>query len=398
MTPEEILLVHPEVDAFLKYYVDNNRATSSNTIFTYRKEVINFLIHCHAEFSGFHMADMKLAHYAAYHRYLLAFKTRRGKHYAANSLTVMTSIVRMFLRWLKYTDQISEEIVFPREFLHGVTSHEMMDLLTPQDIFLIRKQRDILVEDALVLELGLCTGMRISEMLQLRMCDILWEKKPMDEIEGTPSPYVSGTIYLYKKAIKTKRRRSRVAYLSRLAGKLLRSFMEKYDLEENSQAPLFPCTHRALGYGFDCMVDAVIDRNRCNTEASQIRTPGHLELESGELGNPHYQAKLKKIQDTNQEKQDKLPEYAKQINDLPMTGTGVLRPFVPHGMRHCYACFMYYRNFHGERRNIHRLSAEMGHISFQSTQTYLNHFSLVNTDTTWKMLWMGTMQDWRMLS
>lgn len=401
----------PQIDAYLEDSVKHHRITSLETLRNYGPELDKFLLWMQSEEPGFLISGLTGTHLAKYHTYL------NGYGYAAPTIKMWTSIIRGFLTWLQATNQLQNPLMFPALLRSVIEQTELMDLLTPQDIFLVRKKRDVKIEVAAWFETAICTGLRASEMQQLRACDIQWEKKPMDLEEGVPSRYVAATIQLYKHTIKTKRRRQRVAFLSVLAGRLIEQLLEKFELPHNADAPIFPFErdsirqmivrtqdytpvkvrrrkkqNRATKKG--CLLEGLIDRHRSRNATLRSVTLSDVNPEI--FSSDEYKKRLEAMQRKKEEERAAAPSYARHLSELPQ-GTQELRPFTIHGFRNMYCCYMYFRNFHGERNNMERLIAEMGHVDRQSTMAYLNHFDLVNNDVAWKMLWTGTASDWRML-
>lgn len=307
------------------------------------------------------------------------------------TIAMALSVVNNFLQWLEWDGKI-ELAPMPKSIL--VKGQEKLPRFVPppQQIFTVRgrRRRNINIEKATVFELSLSTGMRVSELIQVRACDVDFDCIPIDMLTNAPSRFAGGSITLDKQVHQLKSL-GRTVPFSMLAGRLLARYMKMYRIPMGSNVPLFPRNRQAI----EDML-AYIGHNIVTLENSSVapfveeRRPGFQDIDLDSLDvDPELKARIAKQKRVYA---DRDPQERKAIEKR--METPYVRRLHPHAVRHAFAAFMFYRSYHGDRGNLQRIAYYMGHKNPTTSMIYLSKLELVDNDSTWERLWLGRGSDW----
>jgi len=175
--------------------------------------------------------------------------------------TVKTRLksVRLLYEWLAKENHIKDS-PYPNQIIIRGNEAKPKLVPTPKQIFFMR-MKSVPLEKALAIEILLSTGMRSGEFRQVRMCDIKFRERPIDRETTMPSNFVVATISISKEVSRVKGKNTRDVYVSKIAGRILRRYMEKFGIKENSATPLFPFAKSTLNEWFSKIGENVFKGN-----------------------------------------------------------------------------------------------------------------------------------------
>ena len=245
-------------------------------------------------------------------------------------------------------------------------------------------------------EVFISSGMRLSDLCNIRCCDVYVGKKVFDKIDGCNSKYIGAAILIDPRLIRTKNRKKRVTYISAYALKMLKLYMDVMGLNFKSNSPLFPWatdTFRAyfseIGIEFKKIRDAFYSNEKIADSRSLKVNPELMigEPFTGEGINKRLvnriKTRIKNIQRSNK-RDDVLIDDTHEMNNLHI-----------HAFRYTFTSLMYHRDWAGGRKDAVYISQLLGHRHHSQTMTYLTTVNTVNDDTEWKLIWLGSPNDWR---
>lgn len=258
----------------------------------------------------------------------------------------------------------------------------------PETIFRIRNlSNGFDLKTAVIFELLLSTGMRINELLQVRMGDVDFKDTVFDYELGKTSPYIGGSITVFSsRGIRLKSKGRRV-FFGRLAAKLLRKYIRDFKLENcESDIPLFPYTYKTIMKQMHLVgMNAPKGILKTNKIKTQQRESGFMDIDISKLKTPQeYKDKLLRMQ--QQELNRQQDSKYKQASKLQR-----LRPLYLHchALRHTFAAMMYYRNWAGQHHDLLSVRDLLGHSSVNMTQKYVSLANLCKSEAAWKRIFVG---------
>lgn len=168
------------IDEFLNY-LEYERNYSNNTILAYQNNLKQFESFCKKE----NICNIKNVDYAFIRKYM---KYLYQKNYTSSSINRMLSVLRNFYKYLKRENIIDSNplnlITGPkldRKLPNYLTINDIEKMLDAPDL-----NDDIGIRDALILELLYVSGIRVSELVNIKTSDININNKTI-KIKGKGS-------------------------------------------------------------------------------------------------------------------------------------------------------------------------------------------------------------------
>ena len=313
------------------------------------------------------------------------------KHVRPDTLKSYLAAVQSFYTWASDpTIKVVPTNPCPPMRLESSPAHPNV-IPTAASIFKVR-QRITSLRDATVIELLLSSGMRISEMMQLRVCDLNFGCNITDfELEIT-SPYIGGWIELSpSRGLQTKRGKYRTVFFSKLAAKLIKRYIACSGVDINGVCPLFPFKKQDLYYMIRKAGRGLVGKGK-QDESKYQRKAGFLDIDVHSIeATDAYREMLRKSQDAERKKladSNGMGDAAK-----PMASRGTY--LHPHSLRHFFAVVQYYRNYYGNRRDLVTLRDLLGHSSTDQTNVYVTSQPVVTSEAEWKRIFNGNGFEYR---
>jgi len=254
------------------------------------------------------------------------------------------------------------------------------------DIIAIR-QLPILIDTAILIEFLLSSGLRISEALQVRYCDIKIGDVPYDVKSGQKTIYAGASITVDPVVHVVKTRTGRITYISKLAMKLLRIYMKVNGVDSfDSKAPIFPWKRRTI-QGWLMKIQSLIDFET---------VIGLKSVEMNLLDEYNVtQEDLQKLNPAIREAVERrVAEKIANITSMPKPKDVFSDSLTAHSMRHAFACVQMYRDFRGGRGDLAYVRSLLGHGTDLEIFTYIKKLCLIRTDGEWVNIQCGTPLCW----
>lgn len=313
------------------------------------------------------------------------------------SIQVQLAPVQGMYKWLCHpTIARLESNPFPPIRLPKGSTHTSV-IPSAQQVFKVRQGgHKLTLRRALVFEMLLSSGMRSGELRQLRACDINWDAKPMDFELKQLSPFVGGAIELgAASGYVIKRRRRRTVFISKLAAKLLKFYIQKMGFEMDANLPIFPFSRKQI---WTCIspLQKYAKLSRGGQTEKIKRQVGFLDIDVDKIdGSEEYKALVRKAQEAERTKKETAdhPFYERLNRIQPMRKVSLH----PHSLRHFFAYTQYFRNWHGNRRDLLTLKDLLGHNNVNQSCAYANSKLVVTSDLEWKQIMCGNGFDYQRL-
>jgi site-specific recombinase XerD len=248
------------------------------------------------------------------------------------------------------------------------------------------------LREATAFEMFATSGMRISELAQLRAADINYGCRVADYELNTISPYIGGWIELNpSKGLLIKRGHYRTVFFSRLAAKLLRLHIASMGIPDDSMLPIFPYKTERIYDWIRRAGEGIIGAKESDKIKYQRRA-GFLDVDVSKLeGTDAYKDLVRKAQEAERKKREEhkgIEEVSTPIASRPT----ILHP---HSMRHFFAVCQYYRNYYGNRHDLVTLRDLLGHSNTMQTNVYVTSQPVCTNDHEWKRIYCGNGFDYR---
>lgn len=370
------------IEAFLNYQMEYY-SLSFNTYAAY-KASINYFAEWLKEMTAKNLVDTEFQDIFDYRKFLI------GKDYRNATISIRLHPLKYMFNWASAPNvNIIAQSPFPEMAIEGSDTHCQV-IPIAKDILRVRsEQRVNTIRAATTFEVLLSSGMRISEYTQLRCCDFEFDHRCMDYELARVSPYVGARIDLTKgRGIRTKGKggKRRVTYISRLAAKLVKRSMEIIGLDENSPLPLFPFTRQVFGADMYVIGRGLFSEKKEN-KAPIIRKSGFTDIDQAQLEglSVEYRLALKKIQDQEKKLNAEFPARERAVR-IERKRKQTLHP---HALRHFFAVMQYYRNYHGNRRDLLSVRDMLGHSGVGTTDIYVTGETYIENDLQWKQIMLG---------
>ena len=322
---------------------------------------------------------------------------------AHETIKLCVRVMHHFWRWclaMGYKEQPLPIIGREDHVLKG-KAPKLKAVLTPESIFAARTSGYGTLLQAAAFETMLSCGARIGETIQLRANDISWGKIPIDKELQCPSPYVVGTVEFRPTRHVVKTRAAKRGYISHIAGKLLKRWMELRRIPLDSNLPIFPVSEDwgqaamkrfAIKTGLKIQIIQPYLNDDSAYDVDQMAAMEDIDIKSVEddlmriMILRHKRKEAAKRRLTGIRRVGKKAEKTERVERK-----GLLNP---HLMRYTYIGYMWYRTFTGERQNDFAIQLTSGHKVNAILRSYLVENDLVRNDVMWKTLWLGKPDHW----
>lgn len=244
------------------------------------------------------------------------------------------------------------------------------------------RRTEVRLEDAMLFEFGISSGLRRDELLSVRMCDVNMSKKAIDISTGVPSVHCGGTVTVSTMVSSTKGKRDRLTYISPLAARLVRVYARVNSVKLDSQIPLFMSRQRIM-VAFDSFNDDMEWSASMDKGIHTRKTEDPVDLGESFLALPAvmraaYIARVKREREATH-----VPSGRKEGDRL-----------TTHSMRYFFTSLMLYRTYAGHRNSIERVMELLGHSAPTITMYYLKKLSVIESDSEWGYVMLGTSSSW----
>jgi len=334
---------------------------------------------------------------------LLVVNSLEDRGFARETIKTSVSVMNTFWKWCDakgYKDKPLPTLGRGDFILKG-KSPKLKAVLTPESVFAARTSGYGTLLQATVFEVMLCCGARIGETLQLRANDISWGKIPNDKELKCPSPYVAGTVEFRSTRHVVKTRASKKGYISPLAAKLLKRWMELRKIPIDSNLPLFPVNEdwgqRAMKRfsektGLKIQIIQPYQEDDSAYDIDQLSAMEDIDINTVE----DDLMRIMIIRHQRKEAAKRRLTGVKRVGKRAAKVERVKRSSLlnPHLMRYTYIGFMWYRTFTGERQNDLAIQLTSGHKVNAILRSYLVENDLIRNDVIWKTLWLGKPDHW----
>lgn len=365
------------IDMYRVWCEGNGKPVPFNTLDAYKHSVATFVEWIRE--NGYSIASIDRVKFVDYCKYISVkqiFSASTKRHRIAS--------LKSILKFLFDKGAIDEfELNTPIGVRTRVTVGTSTMSLIPvySDIQKLRQKR-IRLEDAMAFEFGLSSGLRISEMLSVRFCDIDFSRKPIDITTNKRSSCCGGTVTVSTIVASVKGKRTRVTFISPLASRLVRAYAKVNTVNLSSKIPLFLSPSR-----METSMNAIRsliqwDASKRKT-ASSKRTCGEVELNESfsNLPIPMQKAYAARIQ--REETATHIPDGIIETGNLTW-----------HSLRHFFTALMLHRTYDGHRNAVERVMELLGHSSLTTTMHYLSKLTVVASDQEWVHTVNGTSSSW----
>lgn len=319
------------------------------------------------------------------------------------SATAHLSVISSFYKWMTHpTIQVMERNPFPKFRMSSLMNAYDCWIPTAKEILEMRRYaNNTKLLNATAFETMISTGLRISEIRQLRVYDLQFQVEcAYDHQLKKASPFVGGYIDMVSQAgLGVKRGMKRRIYFSRLAGKLLQRYIAVQHLADNM--PLFPFTRAGVNKWLKEIAKPVVSRYKLGEgKTVHLRRVDFLDTTTitdlpPELANTKevqaYHRSLEKAKRRQQELEERYPHIKKASRVERVKPIS----FHNHCTRHAFAMLMMYRNWFGASNDIKTVSLLLGHRVLQNTLIYAGHPGICFSYEDWKRIWLGTGMDYR---
>lgn len=370
--------VFPEFNEFLEYFSEY-RTNSRDSVKVYYMALLYF--------GRYLLADTEIRDVRSVKREdlnRLKDLMEERKHSMSDMAFKFTAIRGMY-SWMIEEGRIIDNPCMMLRRMKGVLRSTPV-VITPAQIFQIREIRCARLERATAFEALVSSGMRVSELVQLRAYQVEFGVAPHDVELQIPSPYVGARIRLTKETGVLKREKSRIVFLGKLATKLMLAHMKSKGIPQASNLPLFPLTRFNLNIWLN---DFLKEIGYTAAEIYQPKT-NSIDIDTEEIDlTPEMKVRIERQRKKEENYLRNMPDPTKKI-----AAQRRVRGVTVHSLRHAYTSFQYYRNYWGERQAVDRLRINLGHDKADVTMEYLTQMDLVTNDDTWKRLWVGRPTDW----
>lgn len=313
--------------------------------------------------------------------------------YSAASKKVLMVYIRLFLKYLFENEEL-------KRFSLDSESMKMSARRKIPNVKMVPCYEDIIklrslntpIERALYIEMIMSTGLRISEMLQVRYCDLTDKDVPFDNSTGSRCKYSGGSISLNRTVHSIKNNRSRKVYYSKFAGRLLRIYMKINSIKKmNLRIPVFPWTKSGIDNWIEDINKAMVFRSVNSVknidegdESIDISEQDLLELPNS------MQALIRRRM------KDPL-KVSRRIGkiDTVETDSGSMN-LTSHSIRHLFAAIQVFRDYRGGSNDLEYVKLLLGHTStgMATTLKYISRVDLISNKSQWERLMIGGPGDW----
>ncbi len=320
-----------------------------------------------------------------------------AKGYRNATIAAVTMSCNVFFKWLIETEQRTEQNPYDSKYMSRFIGKQArsLDVLPPVGDFFKVRRHTTMLRDALLLEIAISSGMRMSEMLATPVKNYDLTKIPIDETTGQPSVYAGGTVFIDASLIEVKNGTSRKTFISVLAARLLRLWCKVHNLPLDSDLRLFPYTQTTMSMSITHLVARVFGKSKFEETVVRTRklrrtvddyTMKNIDVD--ESVSEDYRISFEKMKRSLQ----------RDVTELGVIDTTVAGSYIEkardnirtHMMRNLFSVAMYRRTYQGMERDIRAVQSLLGHASLDQTEGYLrvtNDYVLPMRD--WRKIMLG---------
>lgn len=373
---------YPEMWEFMQNVA--NTTNSRNSIDVYRRGMEMFGEYIMGEGVETVYAVQK-KHVLGYRQYLI------NKGFAQKSLAVRFAAVKSMYNFLVREGKMEDTPIPNTPIAKGGRMSAIPAMFTPRMIFAIREQRFCKTRTAVLFEMLLSSGMRIGEFQQLRANHIEWGIAPVDLTTNKASEFTAARIRLMRTRTQTKREKTRVTYISQLAGRLMKRHLESMRIPLDSDHKVFPWSRSDVRHMLKKLMHGVPGaKEALAAEDPKAQDSTDIDLDDDVDTTEEYKRLIAAniaSGESFKRRNEGLDPSQKRLS-LPKSN------FKAHGLRYAFTCLMYYRSYHGERHSEIRVQRMLGHTGISTTHHYLFELDMIPSDDVWIALMLGRKQDW----
>lgn len=257
-------------------------------------------------------------------------------------------------------------------------------------------------------ELVISSGLRHAEVLQLREGDIEFDLRqselPFDVEENCPSRYIGGRIILSPSKMKLKNSRTRITYISNLAARTMRKYIEENGLA-GTGAPLYPLSHSGIDSTLDKFYgDIITGYITCDgqkgkvveEEPEPVRRTGYRDIELDDMDiSPRFKELIRRRKQTAEEIDSVLlGESGGEISAAAMPARKYKRTASMHTLRHLCSSLLYFRGWNGVHGDAETSRAILGHSRLRMTNRYVHIDTGVVSKRHWVTIMNGRLREY----
>lgn len=319
---------------------------------------------------------------------LAAFESlSSSSNWGSNQCNVFRALVNLFLEWAVKEKRVAADFEMPAWPPRRTGNIHTPRVIPPEVLFEVRQMTGLRYVGAAIIELLLSSGMRQSEMFSLNVSQLRFDKIPVDFTTNQPSIYVGGSIVLTKENQAIKGRRSRTVFFSKLAARMIRTYMEDSGIPEGANVPLFPFDTKQM---YQCLGQVRREFPELDVKEVKHRLGKEEKIEDYDVEN--LPDRMKKLVENKVKRNNK---FAGPVDPQKNVDTSEkMRGVHPHQFRHTFACYQMHRSYYGERENIARIKTMLGHSADETTLIYLSSLAVIKDDAQWARVWLGRPTDW----
>lgn len=325
--------------------------------------------------------------------HVIEYRRSTGRTIVSHSEVRRIKMLKEFYSWLQGNGLIKSN---PLDGIHLKAAEPGNKyVMNAVEIRIYRSLRsDIRVTAAF--EIFISSGIRLSDLCNIRCCDVHVGKKPFDKIENCPSQYVGAAILIDPRSVRTKTRKRRLTYISVYALKMLKIYMDVMGLNFKMEAPLFPWSPKTLKLYFTEMGKMFREARDKYYSGQDTEDPRPLKINTDLITGDKFTgdgmnkrlAKRIKTRIRNINKSNKREHVL--VDDVSDK-----RNLHVHCFRHTLAALMYHRDWTGGRKDVTYISHLLGHKQESQSFDYLTTVDILSSDSEWKTIWLGMPSDWR---
>lgn len=325
--------------------------------------------------------------------------------YALETVKSLLAVVKSFTRWANQSGKIAENPL--SRFRIPNPSGLPPFIPTARQIFEIRNSPYVKgYMMACMLEWLISTGMRIDELLQVRVCDICWEPKMYDREADRISPYIGASVDLNPAAgynIKNNLRRK--VFVSKLAVKMTKRYMAESGIEAEDNVPLFPIVYATFQERMSYLTTKLnlVDSHGMSKDSDGKLIPvikrnlDDVDVDASCL-NHEIRKRILHLKQRQQTKKPYTFSTGKKIAKVGIREKPKEGRCTAHAFRHFFGVMMYYRDYTGNKHCLDTVSKLMGHKTLKESEKYIRReLQSIRNDKEWKQIMLGNGFEYRNL-
>jgi integrase len=309
--------------------------------------------------------------------------------------------INQFIRFLFETNVIKRKFDISSESLRVACKNirhteEKKFIPSALDIIKVRNLQ-MPIEVALFFEFCLSSGMRISEMLQIRYCDLDFNEAPINPETGKRNSLCGGSVTLNPRYHQIKSKAVVKTYFSKLTLRLLKIYMRVNGIENNNSiVRVFPFSISVIQLWFYrmnvlCKFESALNNSheeakRCLEELSSKEL--EKELEGISQGIAHSMR-------TRLEELKKNPD--RLIKSDERFGNKHKENLTAHSLRYFFISIQLFRDYRGGSMDTAFIRQLLGHRSGATIFGYILKLDIIPSEKIYTRLLGGSPGDYRKL-